>query len=182
MRAAKSEKITKSEKGERGKWKKAKELLPYIRCIRINGAGEEEVLKLLGISAATLRRWKIKYPEFAEAVECDGKKADLMVQEALLKSAVGYTQSVKKVFKLKDIRYDERGKKVETERLEERSEEQAISPSISAQTYWLKTRCPGLWGGGEEKDKEEEESGVVILPEVMMSILKKEDSGQSRKE
>ena len=162
MRAAKGKCRNESEKG---KWKRAKEFIPYIKCIRINGASESDVMKLLGISRATLRRWKQKSPEFAEAVDCDGEKADLMVQQALLKSALGYTQSVKKVFKLKDIRYDERGKKIETERLEERSEEQAVSPSIMAQTFWLKTRCPEFLGSGA-KDDGEDESGIVILPEV----------------
>ena len=146
------------------RWEEIKKLLPYVKALRINGADEAEAAGALGISYATYKRYKNKYPEFKEAVEADKEKADIAVQTALLKSATGYTVKVKKAFKLKDIHYDERGKKVEKERLELFEEEQAVPPNLSAQTYWLKNRCPKMWNNEGEED--EKESGIVILPEI----------------
>lgn len=151
-----------SKKGQR-RFERIKALLPYIKAIRINGASEKEAADSLGISYATYKRYKRDYPEFKEAVDTDREKADIDVQTALLKSATGYTVKVKKAFKLKDIHYDERGKKVEKERLELFEEEQAVPPNLSAQTYWLKNRCPKMWS---ERQDETESGGIVILPEI----------------
>lgn len=146
------------------RWEEIKSLLPYAKALRINGADEAYVAKSLGISVSCYKRYKKLYPEFKEAVEVDKDKADIMVETALLKSATGYTVKVKKAFKLKDIHYDERGKKIEKERLELFEEEQAVPPNLSAQTYWLKNRCPKMWG--EKQEAEVSEGGVVLLPEV----------------
>jgi len=146
------------------RWEEIKVLLPYVKALRINGADEAEAAGALGISYATYKRYKKLYPELKEAVEVDKEKADIAVQTALLKSATGYTVKVKKAFKLKDVHYDERGKKIEKERLELFEEEQAVPPNLSAQTYWLKNRCPKMWNDAREED--EKDSGIVILPEV----------------
>ncbi len=154
-------------------YKRIEPFISSIRAMRLNGSSEAEIREFFGISKATCNRYKEKYPEFKEAVETDRKKADFMVEEALLKSATGYTKKVKKFFKLKDVSYDERGKKVETERLEEREEEQFIPPNISAQTFWLKVRCGAEWDESKKESEQGFESGVVILPEV---VAKGEDA------
>lgn len=161
----------RSKKSKR--WEEVKSLLPYVKALRINGAEEAFVAKSLGISTSAYKRYKKLYPEFKEAVEVDRDKADIMVEEALLKSATGYTVKVKKAFKLKDIHYDERGKKIEKERLELFEEEQAVPPNLSAQTYWLKNRCPKMWG--EKQEAEVSEGGVVLLPEVQVMSEGAED-------
>lgn len=92
------------------------------------------------------------------------------LEEALYKIATGYTQRVTKVYKLKDVHYDERGKKVETERLETATEEQTYPPNLSALTYWLKNRCPDRWGERREADEAENSGGIVILPEIISAV------------
>lgn len=149
------------------KYEDIKHLLPYIKAIRINGASEKEAALSLGISLGTYKKYKRLYPDFKEATDCDKAAADLMVQDALLKSAMGYTVTVKKAYKLKNSYYDENGKKVEEEHLEVVDEEQNVPPNLNAQTYWLKNRCPMLWGEKQaENDTDGDTGGIVILPEV----------------
>ena len=95
----------------------------------------------------------------------DLKKGDIAVEKALLKSATGYMEKVKKAFKLKDVYYDENGKKNEKEKVEIIEEEQYIPPNLSAQTFWLKARCPDIWDKEQKKDDEGFSGGIVIIPE-----------------
>ena len=93
-------------------------------------------------------------------------KENLEVQRSLLNLALGYTMKLKKIYKLKNTYYDERGKKVEEERLEEREEEQYFPPNLSAQTFWLKNRLPEAWDEAGREREDAENGGIIILPEA----------------
>lgn len=157
---------TKNKAPKRTKWEDIQKKLPYVRALRLKGISEEEVQKVLGICSSTYSKYKKEHPEFKEATEFDRQIADGLVEEALLKLALGYTVKQKKAHKLKKSHYDEREKKVEEEWIEIVEEEQKIPPSLSAQTFWLKNRCPELWNDKDLKKDENEDTqgGIIEIP------------------
>lgn len=111
------------------------------------------IAKKIGVSEKTLLMWCSKYPEINEAVHSGGDMADRLVEKALFKRAVGYTQT-ERVSQLSKEGDMELVKVVEKE----------VMPSTTAQIFWLKNRCGYEWDGRTEDD--EDEGGVVMLPEV----------------
>ena len=159
-----NEKSADIKKQPKNKWDEIQKRLLYIKCLKIKGYKEKDIAEKLGICPATLKRYKKLYPEMEEALSFDKYMADAMVEAALLKLATGYVVKVNKSIKLKDSHYDENGKKVEKEKLESYVDEVHIAPNLSAQTFWLKNRCPESWD--DKKQTEETDGGIVILPEI----------------
>lgn len=110
------------------------------------------IAKKIGVSEKTLLLWCSKYPEINAAIH-SGDMADRLVEKALFKRAVGYTQ-IERVSQLSKEGEMELVKVVEKE----------VMPSTTAQIFWLKNRCGYEWDGKTED--EDEEGGVVVLPEV----------------
>lgn len=148
-----------------------KGILPFIASLKLKGKKDKECAKILGISYGTFLRYKREDEDFRLAAEADEKSLDLRVEQALLSLATGFSKKIRKVYKLKSSHYDENGKKVEEERLEEREEEVFYPPNLSAQTFWLKGRNPCKWGDKAEKETPEQPSsvgGVIIMPEISL--------------
>lgn len=122
------------------------------------GYSDAKTAEVLGIHRNTLRNWKknnevIKMLyEYNEAETEEEKKRQ--VEDALLKRAIGYTQTEVTRQVGKDGRLDV-----------VKTVEKQIMPSTTAQIFWLKNRCGYEWDGGIVDD-EENESGVVVMPEV----------------
>ena len=83
----------------------------------------------MGVNIATLYDWKKKYPEISESLKKGKEVIDTIVENALLKRALGY-------------RYDEvtieNG--IETKRVTKE-----VQPDTTAQIFWLKNRRPDKW-------------------------------------
>ena len=88
------------------------------------GMNLEEIAEKMGIGVATLRRWRKKYPKIDEALKRGSDAADIAVESALFKRAVGYV--VEEV----------------TKQLDKSGE---LEPNVTAQLFWLKNRRPDLW-------------------------------------
>ncbi len=111
------------------------------------------IAKKIGVSEKTLLMWCSNYPEINEAVHSGGDMADRLVEKALFKRAVGYTQT-ERVSQLSKEGDMELVKVVEKE----------VMPSTTAQIFWLKNKCGYEWDGKTED--EDDAGGVVLLPEV----------------
>lgn len=70
---------------------------------------------------------------------------DIEVENAMLKSALGYTVTVKKPIKVKEVKQKVGEGRIETERIEYAEEEVYIPPNSTAQIFWLKNRRPDKW-------------------------------------
>lgn len=59
---------------------------------RVMGCTDKQLAEVLGISEATLYDWKIKHPDFAEALQAGKDSFDnQLVEGALLQRAIGYS-------------------------------------------------------------------------------------------
>ena len=133
--------------------------LVEIEAWKRDGLTDEQICKNLGISVDTFYRYKAKYSEFSEAIKKGKEVADIEVENALFKRAIGYTY--KEVTKeVKDID----GKK--STFIKEVTK--VVHGDVAAQIFWLKNRKSNNW-----KDKRENENDDTKLIEVLDKLEEK---------
>ena len=112
-----------------------------------DGLIDKQIAHNMGVSYTSLREWKNQFPAIAEALRKGKEVVDREVENALFKSAIGYTQTIRKPVKVRDVEYDpETGRKVrEIERWVAVEEEILVPPQVTAQIFWLKNRKPDQW-------------------------------------
>ena len=122
-----------------------------------------QTAELLGIHRTTLRNWKLTHDEIRRLYQSDGQDGDeerkKQVEEALLKRAIGYTQTeitrqVGKDGKLGVVK----------------TVEKQVMPSTTAQIFWLKNRRPDRW-----RDKQQiEHSGTLEVENPLAGLTTEE--------
>lgn len=112
-----------------------------------DGLIDKQIAHNMGVSYTSLREWKNQFPAIAEALRKGKEVVDREVENALYKSAIGYTQTIRKPVKVKIVDYDpETGRKIrETELWKAVEEEIHVPPQVTAQIFWLKNRKPDQW-------------------------------------
>lgn len=88
---------------------------------------------------------------------------DIEVENALLKSALGYTVKVKKPIKVKEVKVKVGEGRIETERIEYAEEEVHIPANTTAQIYWLNNRKPDRWRTRKAIDAEATDAAPVTI-------------------
>lgn len=118
-----------------------------------DGLTDEQIAKNIGIATSTLYEWKKRFEELSEALKRGKEVVDILVENALLKKALGY-------------RY-----------LEETNTKEGIVTlekfahgDVTAQIFWLKNRKPNEW-----RDKQQVEHSGNISNEVVIEIGVEED-------
>lgn len=115
-------------KGKYHRWLEPEGLLLIEGWAR-DGLIDKQIAHNMGINAATLYDWKNKYAEISEALKRGKEVVDRLVENALLKRALGYSYT--------EITY-EGG--IETKRVIKE-----VVPDTTAQIFWLKNRKPEEW-------------------------------------
>lgn len=112
-----------------------------------DGLIDKQIAHNMGVAYSTLRYWKARFPEIAEALRKGKEVVDREVENALLKSALGFMQKIKKPVRIKEVEYDPKsGKKIrEVEKWVQVEEEVYVPPQVTAQIFWLKNRKPDQW-------------------------------------
>ena len=95
----------------------------------------------VGINESTFCAWKNKYPEIKQALKKGKEPVDMMVENALLKRALGYEYEEVTV-----ELYEENG---EQKKKIKKTKRQVV-PDTTAQIFWLKNRRSDKW-----RDKQE---------------------------
>ena len=125
-------------KGKYQEWLEPEGLLKIEGWAR-DGLTDEQIANNMGINVATLYRWKIDYCEICESLKKGKEVVDRMVENALLKRALGYSykETTRELFVDKETGKEEMKvtKVVEKE----------VIPDTTAQIFWLKNRKPIDW-------------------------------------
>lgn len=98
-----------------------------------DGLTEEQIAKNMGISRPTLWDWKKKEVNIFNAIKKGRGVADYEIENALFKSAIGYTIVLNEEKVTKD------GDVVNTKR------DVHFPPNVTAQIFWLKNRKSKQW-------------------------------------
>ena len=110
-----------------------------------DGLIDEQIAKNLGIAYSTFREYKNKHLALSAALKKGKEVIDYEVENSLLKKAMGYNAEVAKTIKVKEVYYDEQGRRCEKEQLKTAVDEVHIPADTTAQIFWLKNRRPDKW-------------------------------------
>lgn len=144
------------------KWPEVAERLELVEGWARNGCTDAEIAANLGIALSTFYAYKVEHSEFSEALKRNKELADLQVEGALFRRALGYRYDEETFATVTDGETGE-----ERQVLVKRVTKEA-PPDVTAQIFWLKNRKPQEWrerredGGGLEQ-----ETGVALLPPVL---------------
>lgn len=105
-----------------------------------DGLTDEQIAKNMGISRATLSKYKNKHQDILDTIKKGKEIVDYEVENALLKKTLGYTVTLNKQKVTKD------GDIVNI------TEDVHIAPDTMAIIYWLNNRKPDVWKNKQDKD------------------------------
>lgn len=124
-----------------------------IEAWKRDGLTNEQIMKNLGIGRDSFYRYKDKYSEFSDTLKKGKEVADIEVENALFKRAIGY--KYKEVIKeVKEID----GKK--STYIKEVIKE--MPGDVAAQIFWLKNRKPSKWKDKQDIDIEDNNVSITI--------------------
>lgn len=109
------------------------------------GATDCDIAKKIGIGERTFTDWKSRFPAIVAALKKGKAPVDFEVENALLKSALGYTVTVKEPIKVKKKTIKNGVGTIEEEHIEYVDREIHVKPDVTAQIFWLKNRKPDKW-------------------------------------
>lgn len=164
-------------KGKYQKWLESENLIILEGWAR-DGLTDEQIAKKMGINRRTLTDWKNKYSPISLTLKRGKEVVDREVENALLKKALGFKETLIKPIKVKEVKYKD-GKRVsEKEHIEHVEEEVYIPPDTTAQIFWLKNRLPNKW-----RDKQKEDTNAEALERLDNILFEiKKDAVNSTKE
>lgn len=110
-----------------------------------DGLTDEQICRCMRVSVSSFSEWKNRFPQLLEALKRGRAPLDIEVENALLKSALGHTVTLKKPIKVKTEKQLAGKGKIVEEHIETVEEEIYIPPQVVAQIFWLKNRKPERW-------------------------------------
>lgn len=116
------------------------------------GLTDEQIAHNCGITSKTLRQWKAQHGAICTALK-DGKEViDLLVENALLKRAMGYTYE-EKTYERAKVDNDGSG---DFPMILTKTVVKEVVPDTTAQIFWLKNRKRAEWRDNERMEIERE--------------------------
>jgi hypothetical protein len=103
------------------------EYVEQVRKLCALGAIDDDIAEFFEVGVRTVKDWRVRYKEFAEACKLGKDVADQRVEDSLFRMATGYRIETEKLF-------CHNGEIVRGETYEN------VSPSASAAIFWLKNR------------------------------------------
>jgi len=128
-----------------------------------DGLTDEQIAGNMGIAERTFTMWKERFPAIVAALKKGKAPADIVVENALYKSATGYYVTIKKPIKVKTKRQLAGKGTIEEERIEFVEDEMYIPPNPTAQIFWLKNRKPQVWRDRQTETVDNTESVKVLI-------------------
>ena len=145
-------------------WEEPDKLLLLEAWAR-NGLTDEQIAGNMGINVRTLYNWKKKSVRIFQSLKVNKELADIEVENALRKKALGFRETEQTVSMRKTVE-SENGTRVRevTEPVVMESE-RSYPPDTTAQIFWLKNRKPEQW-----RDKQEQKVDMTEAVKIIDSI------------
>lgn len=145
-------------------WEEPDKLLLLEAWAR-DGLTDEQIAENMGINVRTLYNWKKKSIHIFQSLKTNKELADIEVENALRKKALGFRETEKIVSTRKVVEYDS-GKRVrEVTEPVVTEVEKYYPPDTTAQIFWLKNRKPDQW-----RDKQEQRVDLTETVKIIDSI------------
>lgn len=111
-----------------------------------DGLNDVQIAHNIGIHIGTLYEWKKKYPKFNDAIKRGKEVVDIIVENALLKSALGYSYD-----EVTKVRIDDEASG-KSEIVEVKRVTKDMAPNPTSLIFWLKNRKPEVWRDSKKVD------------------------------
>ncbi len=130
-----------------------------------DGLTDEQIAGNMGITVRSLYNWKRKSVPIFQSLKIGKEVADIEVENALRKKALGFRETEQTVSTRKTVEY-ENGKRVrEVTEPVVTEVEKYYPPDTTAQIFWLKNRKPEQW-----RDKQEQKVDLTEAVKIVDSI------------
>ena len=127
--------------------------LVEIEAWKRDGLTDEQIFKNLGISRDTFYKYKEKYTDFSDALKKGKEIADIEVENALFKRAIGYRYKEK----IKEVKEIDGKKTVFIKEVEKE-----MPGDVGAQIFWLKNRKSSKWKDKQDIDLQDNNVSITI--------------------
>lgn len=165
-------------KGKIGEWL-TEEGLNKLTEWALSGLTDEQIASNMGIGRSTLYEWKAKHEVITNALKKGKEVVDIQVENALLKSALGYDYT-----EVTEERIDDTGEMVVAKKVTKH-----ILPNTTAQIFWLKNRKPAEWRDRKDLEHSGKDGGPIQIEALtsaerqerigeLMEKMNKQDSGK----
>ena len=114
-----------------------------------NGLTDEQIAHNCGITSVTLREWKKKLPSISSALKEGKEVVDILVENALLKRALGY-EYIETTHERVKVGVDDDGQPIYEMALT-KTVTKMVMPDTTAQIFWLKNRKKAEWRDNAER-------------------------------
>lgn len=132
--------------------------LMLIECWTRDGYTQQMLADRIGITRVTLMDWRKQCPEIEEAMARGKEVVDYKVENALLKSALGYTtEDVKTIISGQPDKDGNRNIRIEKTTKE-------VAPNTTAIAIWLNNRKPEQWKRNRDNvlEMKDEDSRITV--------------------
>jgi len=120
------------------------------------GLTDAQIAHNCGITTKTLYVWKLEHGEICNALKEGKQVVDILVENALLKRALGY--EYEETWRERVVTgFDHKTKKEKWEIVVTKVITKLVIPDVTAQIYWLKNRKRDMWKDSHDKVEIERE-------------------------
>ncbi len=148
----------------KSEWEEPDRLL-LLEAWSRDGLTDEQIAGNMGINVRTLYNWKRKSEPIFQSLKKGKEVADIEVENALRKKALGFRETEQSVSTRKVVEYKD-GKRVrEITEPVVTTVEKYYPPDTTAQIFWLKNRKPEQW-----RDKQENRVDLTEAVKIIDSI------------
>lgn len=131
------------------------------RKLCLLGATDKELANFFEVDESTINNWKKGHPTFLESIRAGKTVADMEIVNSLYKSAQDRLIPAYQAFKTRNVYFDDKGNRIETEKVEVVEVPQAVPANDRAIKFWLNNRQPSKWRDKQEAPEEETNDHIV---------------------
>lgn len=129
-----------------------------------DGLTDEQISHNMGVAYSTFRDWVGKFPALSATLKKGKAPADIEVENALYKRAMGFTyeETTTDVEQIPTSKKDEDGNPIFMEIRKTKTVTKTALPDVTAQIFWLKNRRPDRWRDKQDVALNTEPVRIVI--------------------